>query len=332
MTFGSAEVAGNTVINIGVVGCGHAAYQHAEAVALAKSDRNVRLVIASACDADTDRAKQYCTLTGTVATDIEEMLASQSISAIAICTPPGSHYELAIRALEAGKAVMVEKPPVLTESELDAIIDAGRRARRPVLVMLQHRARLPAFPSSIRWGPNAGGYLEVIRKRPREHYLTDPWRSDVQQASGGHIAHLGIHLIDLACQVLGDPDQIEGVVNCRDTIGIDTNSALSVRFESGALFTMVSNAESELFSERLFIFDDEKKLTIGNEYTEFVHNERTFYPREKNATLRARVYEELLSALISGNRPHTFSIARARGAVRIAEAVRAIALKGGNGK
>jgi predicted dehydrogenase len=254
-------------------------------------------------------------------------LASRNISAIAICTPPGSHCELAVRAIEAGKAVIVEKPPVLTEGELDAIIEASRRAHIPALVMLQHRARLPIFQTAIAWGPNAGGHLEVIRKRPREHYLSNPWRSDVQQASGGHLAHLGIHFIDLACQVLGNPVQIEGVVNCRDADGIDTNSALSVRFESGALFTMVSNAESDFFSERMFVFDDQKQLIIDHERTDFIHGERSSTPKEKTALLRARVYEELMSALFFGKTLDTFSIERARGAVRIAEAVRAIAMR-----
>ncbi len=67
---------------------------------------------------------------------IDRVLEDRKIDAVAIATPPRTHYELAKRAIEAGKHVLVEKP--LAES-YEAALDLGERAaRRRVYLMADH--------------------------------------------------------------------------------------------------------------------------------------------------------------------------------------------------
>ncbi len=56
------------------------------------------------------------------------MLADPELDAVVIATPVPTHYALAKQALEAGKHVLVEKPPAMKGAEMDELVAAGRRA------------------------------------------------------------------------------------------------------------------------------------------------------------------------------------------------------------
>ena len=59
--------------------------------------------------------------------DFDELLADPELDAVVIATPVPTHYELAKRALEAGKHVLVEKPPAMNAAEAEELV-AARRA------------------------------------------------------------------------------------------------------------------------------------------------------------------------------------------------------------
>ena len=63
-----------------------------------------------------------------VTAEFEEMLADPELDAVVIATPVPTHYALAKQALEAGKHVLVEKPPAMKGAEMDELVAAGRRA------------------------------------------------------------------------------------------------------------------------------------------------------------------------------------------------------------
>src|SRR5690606_34722557 len=59
------------------------------------------------------------------ATDVEALLNDPQVQAISICTPPTSHADLAVAALQAGKHVLIEKPVCTTLDDAQRIIDAA---------------------------------------------------------------------------------------------------------------------------------------------------------------------------------------------------------------
>src|SRR5439155_806010 len=84
------------------------------------------------CDISEEQRARFSTrypearLTG----DFDEMLADDSLEAVIVATPVVTHAELARRALEAGKHVLVEKPPALTGAEVeDLVATAEERGR-----------------------------------------------------------------------------------------------------------------------------------------------------------------------------------------------------------
>src|SRR5580704_34548 len=64
-----------------------------------------------------------------VTTNPEELLRSPNIDAIAIATPVAAHFDMAMRALQAGKHVFVEKPLTTTSEESSRLIDEAERRR-----------------------------------------------------------------------------------------------------------------------------------------------------------------------------------------------------------
>jgi predicted dehydrogenase len=67
-------------------------------------------------------------------TDIEALLADPEVHAVAIATPPSSHFELAMRALQSGKHVLIEKPLATSVDEATRLIDEARRRGRTLMV------------------------------------------------------------------------------------------------------------------------------------------------------------------------------------------------------
>jgi predicted dehydrogenase len=65
--------------------------------------------------------------------DFDELLADDSVEAVVVATPVLTHFELAKRALEAGKHVFVEKPPALTATEAEELVSAAEDAGRVLM-------------------------------------------------------------------------------------------------------------------------------------------------------------------------------------------------------
>ena len=73
----------------------------------------------------------------TIARSMEELLALPDLDLIVISTPPSTHFELAVQALEAGKHVVLDKPFVATSEEARELIELAR-ARNRILSIYQN--------------------------------------------------------------------------------------------------------------------------------------------------------------------------------------------------
>ncbi len=112
-------------MRIGLVGCGTVAEYHMPFIVRQK---NVERVLVTDLDATkaTHLAKRY----GVAASpNIQTMLQSERLDVVHVLTPPQSHAELAIQAIEAGCHVYVEKPMALTVNETEAMNHAAQRNR-----------------------------------------------------------------------------------------------------------------------------------------------------------------------------------------------------------
>lgn len=111
------------VLRTGVVGAGIISGEHLSALRHCPKTTPVAV-----CDIDEERARQMARQHKTTAyTDIEELLAAESLQWLHICTPVQTHVEIARTALDAGVSVLIEKPITLTSEELEQLIETADR-------------------------------------------------------------------------------------------------------------------------------------------------------------------------------------------------------------
>lgn len=184
------------------------------------------------------------------ATDPEEAFADPGVSTIFIATRHDSHAALAIRALEAGKNVFVEKPLALDADELAAVIAAAEAGpglltvgfnRRFAPMILEAQRALGA-----RTGPLAMTYRVNAGAIPR-----DNWVHGAQ--GGGRIIGEACHFVDTLAALCGS---VPVEVAAASPAGIGDSVAAMLRFADGSVGTILysSLGDPSVAKERIEIF------------------------------------------------------------------------------
>jgi predicted dehydrogenase len=141
-----------------------------------------------------------------LAADQAELLA-HDLDGLVIATPSALHAEQSIAALERGLAVFCQKPLGRTKAEVDAVVEAARKADRVLGVDLSYRytTGMQQIYSLARSG--ALGEIFAADLVFHNAYGPDkPWFFDKSLSGGGCVMDLGVHLVDLALWVLGFPE------------------------------------------------------------------------------------------------------------------------------
>jgi len=174
--------------------------------------------------------------------DLDVVLNDPAVDIVDICLPPHLHFEACIRALDAGKTVICEKPLVSSLKEADALaarIDATGGFLVPVF---QYRfglgmAQLQALIAAGLAGRAFAGTLETHWNREADYYGV-PWRGTWAGEQGGAILGHAIHIHDLLSAALGPVAQVYAELATRvNDIEVEDCAALSLRMESGAVVT-----------------------------------------------------------------------------------------------
>ena len=142
--------------------------------------------------------------------ELEALLADPDVDLIDLCLPSYLHREVAIRAMEAGKHVLVEKPIALSVDDADAMIAAADRTGR-LLMIAQVLRFWPEF-SEIRSCLESGEYGELRaahfkRVISKPDWSGDNWFSDPAK-TGGPVVDLHIHDTDFVQYLLGAPASV----------------------------------------------------------------------------------------------------------------------------
>lgn len=122
-----------SIITIGVIGAGYWGPN-----LIRNFYGNERCVVAWVCDLDRARLarikKDYPSIACTP--DVQDIFTSDAVDAVVVATPVGTHFELAKRALAAGKHVLIEKPLAASAVECEELIRAARE--RGLVLMVDH--------------------------------------------------------------------------------------------------------------------------------------------------------------------------------------------------
>jgi len=137
---------------------------------------------------------------------VEDLLRAGGVDVLVVSTPNYLHAPQTLAALEAGVHVMVEKPMALNAAEAERMLRASERSG--ARLMVAHCWRFDDEVNWIKTQIEAGKLGKVLRtKGYGVHVNWGPggWFVDGRYAGGGALADMGIHAIDVARYLLGDP-------------------------------------------------------------------------------------------------------------------------------
>lgn len=232
------------MLKVAVAGVGHLGKIHAK---LWKEVVGAELV--GVYDVVTDEARRVAETNGVRAFgSIDELLAS--VDALSIVTPTFAHHETAMRAIQAGKHVLIEKPITTTTSQAEEVIRAAASAN--VRVQVGHVERFnPALLAA-------------------ESYLHDPkffesHRMAQFKPRGTDVAvvlDLMVHDIDVILSLVKSPVRsvdASGVAIVSEQLDI---ANARIKFENGAVANVTASRISQTPMRKLRVFDGDAYLSI----------------------------------------------------------------------
>jgi len=198
------------MIKFAVIGQGHIGKRHAEMIRLNPDSQLVAVcdVLAKDQIGLTDIKEEFFT-------SYEELLASDlDIDVINICTPNGFHSEYAIKALQAKKHVVLEKPIALTKIDAESILFKSLEMSRHVFCVMQNRYSPPSvWLKEIIDNKTLGDIftvkLDCYWNRDERYYKKGNWHGDAK-LDGGTLFTQFSHFVDIMYWLFGDIQNIRG--------------------------------------------------------------------------------------------------------------------------
>jgi predicted dehydrogenase len=205
-------------------------------LALAGARKSDRVEVVAVGSRDRERAQAYARDHGLERGhgSYDELIDDPAVEAVYISLPNDSHVEWSIRALEAGKHVLCEKPLTRHPAEAEAVFDVADREGRFVMeaFMWLHNPQVRRLEQLISEG--AVGELKTIRSV--HTFVADDPR-DIRlltELDGGSLMDVGCYCVHAARHLVGEPERVYGEA-VRNASGVDVRFAGTMRFRGGVV-------------------------------------------------------------------------------------------------
>ena len=256
-------------VRVALLGYGAIGHEHNRAVAAVDG-----LALSLVCDRAPDRldvARRVAPDARTTA-DPEAVLADDGTDLVVISTPPNTHAAWALRALEAGKHVVIEKPFALTTADADEVLNQA--AERGLLAVVYQNRRADPDHLALRRLVTAGRIGEVFHLETFIGGYGHPcnyWHSD-EVVSGGAIYDWGAHVLDQILDLMPEPIEHVTAAEHKRTWHDVTNadhSRVTLRFASGAEAEFVHSDLAAALKPRWYVLGT-RGAVVGHWRTERV--------------------------------------------------------------
>jgi predicted dehydrogenase len=191
-------------VKLAIVGCGDIAQFTA---LFGKLSRRIQMTVA--CDVDMERAKQFAKRFAIPQTEhvFADVLASD-VDAVYLAVPHHMHCEMIKAAIEAKKAVFVEKPVTRTYAEAVEITRLAETAGVKVAVNYQYRYDSGCYALAHAVHSGMLGKIIAVRinvpwLRQQDYFEKSAWHQKISTAGGGTLITQGSHFLDIALWALG---------------------------------------------------------------------------------------------------------------------------------
>lgn len=314
------------MIRVGIIGCG----KIAQVRHIPEYLENPEAEIAGYYDFNLERAQELANKYGGKAYEtVDALLAETDIDAVSICAANNAHAELTIKALNAGKHVLCEKPMAVHLEDCENMVLAAEKNGK--YLMIDQNQRMAKAHKKAKELITNGEIGRVITFRTTfghggpETWSIDggsgTWFFDKKKAAMGAMADLGVHKTDLI-QYLTDSKVVEttAVVTTLDKryangelIGVDDNAICIYKMNNGILGTMT--ASWTYYGE-----EDNSTILYGTEGIMKIYHspecsievvsksgERTYYVLDRIQTndnqTKSGIIDEFIDALTNDRQP-----------------------------
>jgi predicted dehydrogenase len=234
------------------------------------------------CDADPEARERIASRypNTQLTANLDDLLADSNLEAIVVATPVPTHYPLAKRALEAGKHVLVEKPPAMHADEMDELVALAEE--RDLTLMPGHLLLYHPGVRKLKELIDAGELGDVLCVYGNRQNL------GIVRTNENALWSLGVHDLSVILYLL-DEDPLEAVAHGRDflTEGVEDVVFCYLRFPSGKIAHMHLSWLDPHKMRRMTVVGDRKMAVFDD-----MELERKVTVYEKAPWKRAETYGE----------------------------------------
>jgi predicted dehydrogenase len=227
-------------IKVGIVGLGGIAQIVHIPLLFKMSDVEIKAV----CDIDPSKARYIAKKYNIKKyyTELDKFLdENQDITAVIISTQTFTHKDLAIKCLEAGKNIMIEKPISRTFKEAQRIVEVARKKRKKVMVGMNNRFRNDMMLQRTFTKAKEIGEIFYVKAGWLKPQSSDQnWMLEKDKSGGGVFLDNGIVMLDLGLWILNFPEikSVSAVNYYHNTKSVEDSSVAIVKFKNEAVLTI----------------------------------------------------------------------------------------------
>jgi UDP-N-acetyl-2-amino-2-deoxyglucuronate dehydrogenase len=266
-------VASDQKIKFAVVGCGHIGKRHAEMI-----HRNPESELVALVDIK-PKAELNLPYELPFYNSIEDMLASTDTDVVNIATPNGFHAAHALKALEARKHIVIEKPMALKKADAEKVIYKALNVHRHVFAVMQNRYSPPSvwIKEMIESGKLGTIYMVQLNcywNRDDRYYKKDSWHGK-KDLDGGTLFTQFSHFIDIMYWLFGDIHNINARIfdfNHKELTDFEDSGVVTFEFVNGGTGNL--NFSTSVWDKNLessmTIIAENGSVKIGGQYMDKV--------------------------------------------------------------
>ena len=228
------------MLKIGIIGAGRIGKVHLESISYHVKNATVTAMADPFMNEETEKLIRSYGVSK-VTKDYKDILNDKDIDAVLVCSSTDTHAAISIEAINAGKHVFCEKPDAVNVEEVMKMNDAAKAAGKTLMVMRNNRftdaSKLAKkFIDDGKMGEIYCGRCGWQRRRgiPGK----GGWFTTKAQSGGGPLIDLGVHMIDLAIWLMGNPTPVvvTGSTYCKfadNDVSDSVNSDFGDKVEDG---------------------------------------------------------------------------------------------------